>query len=104
MEKGAIDCAYQSAHLVAQADLQGHRSGLTSGGGRSKVGRARRESYGHRPCIEEGLVSVSATQSVMDRYFKAMGAEQDFSRFFESDVSLAHGGQWTAGARPRTCP
>jgi hypothetical protein len=47
-------------------------------------------------------VSVSATQSVMDRYFEAMGAEQDFSRFFESDVSwlMVDSGQQVRGAGP----
>jgi hypothetical protein len=32
-------------------------------------------------------VTVPGTQSVMDRYFSAMGADEDFSRFFAEDVS-----------------
>jgi len=32
-------------------------------------------------------VSVSNTRSVMNRYFEAMGAEEDFSRFFDDDVT-----------------
>ena len=32
-------------------------------------------------------MSVSSTRSVMDRYFNAMGAEEDFSRFFDDDVT-----------------
>jgi hypothetical protein len=36
---------------------------------------------------EEAIVSVAGTQSVMERYFSAMGADDDFSRFFSPDVS-----------------
>ncbi len=47
-------------------------------------------------------MSVSATQSVMDRYFEAMGAEQDFSRLFANDVSwlMVDSGQEVRGPGP----
>ena len=47
-------------------------------------------------------MSVSATQSVMDRYFKAMDAEQDFSGFFDDDVSwlMVDSGQELRGPGP----
>ena len=32
-------------------------------------------------------MSVQSTQSLMDRYFAAMGAEEDFSQFFEEGVT-----------------
>lgn len=32
-------------------------------------------------------MTVSGTQSVMERYFSAMGADEDFSRFFAADVT-----------------
>jgi hypothetical protein len=32
-------------------------------------------------------VSISTTKSLMDRYFAAMGAEEDFSEFFDDDVT-----------------
>jgi hypothetical protein len=40
-----------------------------------------------RSAIEEGTVTVPETQSIMDRYFSAMGADEDFSRFFAEDVT-----------------
>ena len=32
-------------------------------------------------------MTATATQSVLDRYFSAMGEDEDFSRFFAADVS-----------------
>jgi hypothetical protein len=32
-------------------------------------------------------VSIAGTRDVLDRYFAAMGAEKDFSEFFDSDVT-----------------
>jgi hypothetical protein len=47
-------------------------------------------------------VSVSATQSVIDRYFKAMGAEEDFSRFYDDEVTwlMVDSGQEVQGPGP----
>jgi len=47
-------------------------------------------------------VSVSATQRVIDRYFKAMGAGEDFSRFFDDEVTwlMADSGQVVRGPGP----
>lgn len=36
---------------------------------------------------EEVTVSVQRTRSLLDRYFAAMGAEEDFSKFFEENVT-----------------
>jgi hypothetical protein len=32
-------------------------------------------------------VSLASTRSLMDRYFSAMAAEEDFSQFYDADVS-----------------
>jgi hypothetical protein len=47
-------------------------------------------------------VAISTTQSVMDRYFAAMGAEEDFSKFFDEDVTwlMVDSGQEVRGAGP----
>ena len=47
-------------------------------------------------------MSVSTTQSVIDRYFKAMGSDQDFSRFFADDVTwlMVDSGQEVRGPAP----
>jgi hypothetical protein len=47
-------------------------------------------------------VSVSTTQSVLDRYFKAMGADQDFSRFFDDEITwlMVDSGQEVRGPGP----
>jgi len=39
------------------------------------------------PLTEEARMSVTGTRDVLDRYFAAMGAEQDFSEFFDRDVT-----------------
>lgn len=58
------------------------------------TGMQAREESGRRHVLtsEGGLtrtvaVSVASTQDVMDRYFAAMGAGEDFSRFFDADVT-----------------
>ncbi len=45
-------------------------------------------------------MSMSTTQSVMDGYFAAMRADEDFARFFEQDVSwlMVDSGQEVRGA------
>jgi hypothetical protein len=47
-------------------------------------------------------VAISTTQSVMDRYFAAMGAEEDFSKFFDEDVTwlMVDSEQEVRGAGP----
>ena len=47
-------------------------------------------------------MSVSATQSVIDRYFQAMGAEEDFSRFYDDEVTwlMVDSGQEVQGPGP----
>ena len=47
-------------------------------------------------------MSVAGTQSVMDRYFEAMGAEDDFSRSFDDDVTwlMVDNGQTVRGPGP----
>ena len=47
-------------------------------------------------------MSVSSTRTVMDRYFKAMGAEEDFARFFDDDVTwlMVDSEQEVRGPRP----
>ena len=51
---------------------------------------------------EELEVSVSRTQALMDRYFATMGAEEDFSVFFEDDVTWrwVESGHEVRGAAP----
>jgi hypothetical protein len=63
----------------------GSRLMLTQLGDARKVGRTRMTS----PVLplEETKVSVQSTQSLMDRYFAAMSAEEDFSKSFEEDVT-----------------
>ena len=52
--------------------------------------------------IKEGNVSASSTQSLMDRYFASMGAEGDFSQFFEEDITwlMVDSGHQVRGAAP----
>jgi hypothetical protein len=47
-------------------------------------------------------VAISTTQSVMDRYFTAMSAEEDFSEFFDEDVTwlMVDSAQEVRGAGP----
>jgi hypothetical protein len=47
-------------------------------------------------------VSTSTTGNVMDAYFAAMGAEEDFSKFYEEDVTwlMVDSGQEVRGAGP----
>ena len=47
-------------------------------------------------------MSVSATQSVIDSYFQAMGAEEDFSRFYDDEVTwlMVDSGQEVQGPGP----
>ena len=47
-------------------------------------------------------MSVSSTRTVMDRYFQAMGAEEDFARFFDEDVTwlMVDTGQEVRGPGP----
>ena len=47
-------------------------------------------------------MSVSSTQSVMDRYFAAMGAAEDFSPSFDDDVTwlMVDNGQEVRGPGP----
>jgi len=52
--------------------------------------------------IKEGNVSASNTHSLMNRYFASMGAEEDFSQFFEEDVTwlMVESGHEVRGAAP----
>jgi len=47
-------------------------------------------------------VSISSTQGLMNRYFAVMGAEKDFSQFFEEDVTwlMVDSGHEVRGAVP----
>lgn len=47
-------------------------------------------------------MSVQVTQHVLDQYFAAMGAEEDFSRFFTDDVTwlMVDSGQEVRGPGP----
>lgn len=47
-------------------------------------------------------MTVSGTQSVMDRYFSTMGANEDFSRFFAEDVTwlMVDSGEEVRGRGP----
>jgi hypothetical protein len=70
-------------------------------------GAPREEGGENAPCcessaIEEGTMTVPGTQSVMERYFSTMGADEDFSRFFAENVTwlMVDSGEEVQGAGP----
>lgn len=96
-------CAFQSARVLAiggPAD-RAFRVDPWKGWEQGRKRQPRAAVHTAR-AFEEGVVSVSTTQGVMDRYFKAMGAGQDFSRFFDDGVSwhMVDSGQEVRGPGP----